>query len=241
MFNIIGKLVLGLSFLALGSCAVKHEVLNKGIAGNNTNDLIKRIDKDIIAEQPDLVIIMGGTNDMLNSSKFVSYEQLSANYTAMVNKLKAQNTAVVLMSPPPVDTAYLFKRHKRTSFTEEPNHKIDSVSSILQQLALTNHIYFINLNKIFKSAGSPNRSAQSLLINQANFNKEDGVHPTAAGYQFIARHLYDYLKENHLLKKNKKIICFGDSITFGAFMNGQGTARGETYPAYLQGLISSRK
>ncbi|GEO06064.1 hypothetical protein AAE02nite_37280 [Adhaeribacter aerolatus] len=229
--------MIALSFLMLGSCAVKHEVLNKGIAGNSTNDLIKRIDQDVLAEKPDLVIMLVGTNDMLNSGKFISYGQFQANYAAMLNKLKAQNISVVVMSPPPVDTAYLFKRHQRALFTEDPNHKIDSVSSIIRQLAQVNQIYFMDLNKLFKAAGSPNPSAQSLLINQANFNKADGVHPTAAGYRFMAQHLYDFLQANHLLKKNKKILCFGDSITFGAFMDGQGTAGGETYPAFLQALL----
>ncbi|WP_372934509.1 hypothetical protein [Mariniphaga sediminis] len=35
-----------------------------------------------------------------------------------------------------------------------------------------------------------------------------------------------------------KIICFGDSLTFGVYMKGEGTAEGDTYPAILKQLIT---
>ncbi len=53
------------------SCKTGYEVLNKGVAGNNSKDLMVRVDNDVINEQPDLVIIMVGTNDMINSKKFL--------------------------------------------------------------------------------------------------------------------------------------------------------------------------
>jgi lysophospholipase L1-like esterase len=66
---------------------------------------------------------------------------------------------------------------------------------------------------------------------------EDGLHPTRDGYRLIAQEVYRYLKQHQLLKKNRRIICFGDSITYGAFMDGKGTAEGDTYPAFLKNLL----
>ena len=48
----------------------KPFIINSGIGGNNTVDLLKRIDKDCLAYKPDLTILMIGTNDM-NSQKHV--------------------------------------------------------------------------------------------------------------------------------------------------------------------------
>lgn len=219
------------------SAYAQHIVLNKGIAGNNTIDLLKRIDKDVISEVPDLVIIMVGTNDMVNSNKIIPYSQFRNNYQQIINKLKTRNIKVVLMSPPLVDTGYIFQRHQRSRFSEDPNAKIDSISHIIKELSNRNHLYFIDLNSSFKSAGSPNRTAGSLIINKANFNIEDGIHPTKQGYEFIAKTVFNYLKKKRLLKKNRRIVCFGDSITYGSFMQGAGTSEGDTYPARLRNLI----
>lgn len=216
-------------------------ILNRGVAGNNTNDLLKRIDRDVIADSPYLVIIMIGTNDMANSNKLISYSQYRANYQQIVSKLLNKGTQVMLMSPPPIDTGYLFKRHKRSLFKESPNSKLDSVAIIVREIASKNSLHYVDINKLFKLAGSPNRTTKSLIINEANFDKKDGIHPTKEGYELIAKNVFNYLKKNKLLRGSGKIICFGDSMTYGSFMEGAGTANGNTYPAELKRRIKKYK
>ena len=41
------------------------EVINAGVGGNSSANLLKRVHEDVIAKQPDLVILMVGTNDAL--------------------------------------------------------------------------------------------------------------------------------------------------------------------------------
>jgi len=48
---------------------VKGQVINSGIKGNTTTDILGRLKKDVLDKKPDLVILMVGTNDMLNSKK----------------------------------------------------------------------------------------------------------------------------------------------------------------------------
>ncbi len=213
-------------------------VLNKGIGGNNTNDLLKRLQKDVLAQTPDLVILMVGTNDMLNSQKLVSYAQFKENYQAIIHRLKAENIEVLVMAPPPVDTGYVLQRHDQNAFTEDLNDKLETAGSIVKDLATANKLHFLDLNCRFKTWGSPSREAQSLIINQANMGNPDGIHPTKEGYARIGHEVYGYLKEKQLLKKNQKIICFGDSITYGSYMTGAGTTQGDTYPAVLQRLLN---
>lgn len=214
-------------------------ILNKGIAGNNSGDLVARIDKDVIAEGADLVIIMVGTNDMINSHKLVSYSNYRDNYNLIISKLKDRGTKIVLMSLPPVDEKYVFKRHDASKYKEGLNVKIDSANSIVKKIARDESLYFMDLNSSFKSSGSPSRDSSSLIINEANFGIEDGIHPTKDGYMFMAEIIYTYLKKQTLLENNKKIICFGDSITYGSYMIGAGTAEGDTYPAVLSILIDN--
>ncbi|WP_349317065.1 GDSL-type esterase/lipase family protein [Chitinophaga sp. MM2321] len=217
-----------------------YTVLNKGIAGNNTNDLMKRVSADVLNEQPDLVILLVGANDMINSHKFVSYQQFDNNYRALIKSIKDKGIALVLMSPLPVDSGYLFQRHERALFQQDPNSKLDSVTTIVKNIAAEQHLGFIDLNRIFKDRGEPGRGAHSLIVNAANMGKEDGVHPTKEGYQFMTTVIYNYLKKHRLLRKKHKLICFGDSITYGAFMDGAGTTTGDTYPALLKKRLNGK-
>lgn len=236
-------LFLLLSFFSIVffSCSAKGIIINKGIGGNNTKDLLERIDEDALSEDPQIAIIMIGTNDMINSKKFLSYRDFTRNYQNIIDKFQSKGIKLVLMTPPPVDTAYLFMRHSRNIYDELPNVKIDSIVHITRKLAADNKTYFIDINEIFKKNGSPNSDSDSLLINFLNSGKRDGVHPTKKGYQLVANSIFNLLKQEHLLKGKVKILCFGDSITYGAFMKGEGTAEGDTYPALLNHLIRGRR
>lgn len=123
--------VLFVATLLSVSAFAQRVVVNKGVGGNNTNDLLKRFDKDVLAQSPDLVIMMVGTNDMLNTKKIVSYELYRANYESIIQKLIKHKIKVVMMSSPPVDTEYLFQRHQRALFKQDPNEKIDSTRQIV--------------------------------------------------------------------------------------------------------------
>jgi lysophospholipase L1-like esterase len=211
--------------------------VNKGIAGNSSRDLISRVDADVIAHRPDVVIILVGTNDMLNSKKFISYSEFRDNYTTLLQKLKASGIKVVLLSPPPVDTTYLFQRHDRHAFRELPNVKLDSARRIVAELAREHRAEYVDIFKVFEGSISTDSGSSTLILNEMNSGRKDGVHPTREGYYRIASEVYNVLEQKKLLRKKRKIICFGDSITYGAFMVGAGTAQGDTYPAFLSDML----
>lgn len=229
-------------FVLLLSCRSSYEVVNKGIAGNNSAQLLARVDRDVIEKDPDLVIIMIGTNDMINSRKFLSFDEYFQNLSEIISKIRAadKTTAILLANVLPVDEDYLFSRHKKELFPIAPNVKLDSLNQALKTFALKHNFFFVDVNKEFRNPTMEFKKYDSLLINALNGEVNDGVHPTREGYHLIATKLYNTLKEAKLLKRKMKIICFGDSITYGAFMSGQGTVAGDTYPAQLLNLLSTR-
>ena len=40
------------------------EILNKGVCGDLTSDMLNRFSRDVVKQKPDYVIILGGTNDI---------------------------------------------------------------------------------------------------------------------------------------------------------------------------------
>ncbi len=221
--------------------AQKISLLNSGVSGNITEDLLSRIRPDVIDIHPDIVIIMIGTNDMLNAKKMIPYNAYRNNLNLIVRSLKENHIKVVLVSPPPVDVNYLYKRHDKKLYDQTPDTKMDSISRIMEFLCKDDSAYFINVNTLFKRKGIPDHNKDLYIKNKMNSGEEDGVHPTAKGYQLIAKYIFKCLQKEKLLTKDGTILCFGDSITFGKNVRGEGTATGQTYPAYLADLIKNHK
>jgi lysophospholipase L1-like esterase len=212
-----------------------NHLLNKGFPNNNVTNLNHRLNRAVLKHHPSLVIIMIGTNDMVNPPKMLSFDKYRRKLNKLVKNITQQGADVLLLSPPPVDTTELFSRRDSKKFKIAPNVKIDTVTRIMRQTALDQHCMFLDINAVFRAHHSPNESGESLIRNEANAGSKDGVHPTAAGYKLIAESVFKFLKKRD--KHYQRIICYGDSITFGAYARGEGSTRGKTYPAVLKRLL----
>ncbi len=213
------------------------QIVNAGIPGNNSSDLLKRFDQEINQAKPDLAIIMVGTNDMLNTKNLVTYSNYRSNLRTMVTRLKAKGIKPLLICPPPADTTYLYERHDRKAYAEMPNEKMDSVRNIIKELAVENNCGYVDVYDAFVKLNVPKHNSDDYIRNEINSNARDGVHPTPKGYDLIAKAVFNYLITTKTVFSGMKIICLGDSITNGVHVKGAGTAIGETYPGVLYRLL----
>jgi len=207
------------------------QVINAGVGGNNTTDLMARIEKDCLLQQPDLVIFMAGTNDM-NSKKFVSLPVYEKNMQQMISSMKKIKSDIMLMNLLPVYEPYLFTRHERSFYDPEGHSgRLQQMNASIKKLALQNKTAFTDLYRVFSRVGNIGTDASSLIKNEANSKTTDGLHPTADGYRVMAVAIHAALV-CHQFANKKKIVCFGDSITKGDGIDGGGN-----YPSYLQKLL----
>ncbi len=210
--------------------ADNYTVINAGVGGNNTADLLKRIDKDCLAHKPALTVLMIGTNDM-NSRKHIPLPQYRENLSALIEKIKGVNSQVLLMTICPFINEYLFTRHDKAHYgAEGPAGRRAEVNRTIRALAEQYNTSFLDLGALFDKAGKVGLDKHSLIQNEANTNKTDGVHPTPDGYRFIALAVYQHIVYNQL--PQSRIVCFGDSITAG-----DGGVQKESYPAWLLRLL----
>lgn len=205
-------------------------VFNAGIGGNNTVDLLQRMDKDCLSHQPDLTILMVGTNDM-NSRKYIALPEFEANLRKIVGQLVAAKSRVLLMTILPVYEPYLFTRHPR-AFYEPEGHagRKKKVNDVIRKIAADYRQELLDMGFIFQQVGNVGEEEDSLIQNVRNSKEEDGVHPTPAGYRTMAVALYEYIIQRKL--PHNRVVCFGDSITLG-----DGGMEGNSYPAYLKKLL----
>lgn len=205
-------------------------IINSGIGGNNTIDLLNRIEKDCYAYSPQLTILMIGTNDM-NSAKHVALNQYEINLTQIIKGIKSKGSKVMIMTILPPYEPYLLMRHPEVFYQPEgPSGRRKQVNEVIKKVAGKHSIHLLDMGHRFEVIGKVGLDKDSLIKNEANSNQKDGIHPTANGYRFIALAVYDYIVTNKLPQTN--IVCFGDSITYGNSKDK------DSYPAYLKQLLS---
>lgn len=69
------------------------EIINKGTSGDTTADGLKRIE-DILAEDPDIVLLLFGGNDAL---KKIPLKETKKNLEKMIQKLQNEGAVIILL------------------------------------------------------------------------------------------------------------------------------------------------
>lgn len=71
-------------------------VANRGVAGEDIDDMVRRIDPDVLAAHPDLVVWQAGSNDSLRG---VPLERFKAELRDGIAAMRAGGAEVLLMEP----------------------------------------------------------------------------------------------------------------------------------------------
>jgi lysophospholipase L1-like esterase len=197
----------------------KLEVINLGVPGNTARDLLARI-KDVTNLKPDLVIIMIGTNDAGSGGKI--YRSFRSNLDRIINKIQEANAKVILLTPPPCLPSSKFYGNRE---------KLDLICSTISAVSKDKSCEVVDIHSYISSVLKQTDSV--------SIYNPDGIHPNKTGYSDISNFLLSYFRQ-HPLNRGFKIVCFGDSITYGYEVDGQGTSNGDTYPAdLLRGIYYS--
>jgi len=215
-------------------------IVNQGVNGNNTSDVIARL-STINAQLGNLVILMIGTNDWRYpvAGNRRTPAQYQANLVTIVQSLKANGSQVLLMSMPPIINAesdYVCPFYSQASGCDA-NATGDQFRAKVPLVATSESVMFLDMNQKFIDIGQPTYAIDSYMENALNSSSTDGVHPRPIGALFIAQKINEYLVSNNL--HYSKIVCVGDSITYGDGLTGGGTATGQTYPAQLKILLNT--
>jgi lysophospholipase L1-like esterase len=147
-----------------------HPVINAGVAGEISADGLKRLPVVLDEEQPQLLILIHGGNDILRR---IPHEQTVANLTAMITDAKKRNIKVVMLGVPALQ---LFSAVGLFSLESDP---------LYQQVAEAENVP-IDL-----------KSLPEIISNHEL--KSDQVHPNAQGYQRLAEAVFTLLKNTGAL------------------------------------------
>ncbi len=213
-------------------------VINAGHSGWNSAQLLKTCAKELEEAKPDLVILLIGTNDNLNSRNLIPPEVFQENLQKMVKMIRQSGAEVLLCEIPDANQELMTGRHKKGFFKyKSAEEKVARANEIIAGVAAAEKVPLLKTTEVL---GKSTLEKDSLFFNPANSGNADGVHPTPEGYAKLAQAIAERIKKEGL--SPKRILCLGDSITAGARVKGRGTAGegAETYPARLAALMNER-
>jgi isoamyl acetate esterase len=157
-----------------------YELIGAGIGGNKVYDLYLRMEEDVLAKNPDVVVIWVGVNDVWHKRSYgtgTDADKFEKFYNAIIKKLQAKNIKVLICTPAAIG--------ERTDFSNELDGDLNKYSSIIRDIAKNNNCGLIDLRKFLL--------AYDLTNNKDNKDRgvltTDGVHLNEAGNKAIAEEM----------------------------------------------------
>jgi len=141
------------------------KVMDRGIGGQTTPQMLLRFYSDVVALRPKVVHIMAGTNDVSGNTGAETDESVVSNIRAMIDLAKANRIGVVLSAITP-------SRQFVARPGVDPSGRIAAVNKQLVKLAAEMHVTYVDYTPVLAD------SAGGLADALGN----DGLHPNRDGY-----------------------------------------------------------
>jgi len=163
----------------------QYEFIGAGIGGNKVYDLYLRMDSDVLAKNPDVVVIYIGVNDVWHKASYgtgTDPDKFEKFYNAIIKKLQQKRISVILCTPAVIG--------EKTDFTNQQDGDLNRYSVIIRNLAAQNNLPLVDLRQKFldynKQYNTENKE-QGILT-------RDRVHLNAKGSQLVAEEMWKILK-----------------------------------------------
>lgn len=165
--------------------AGNYEFIGAGIGGNKVYDLYLRIENDVLAKAPDLVVIYIGVNDVWHKSSSgtgTDADKFEKFYQAIIERLKAKDIKIILCTPAAIG--------EKTDFSNPQDGDMNEYSNIIRRIAKKNELRIVDLRKAFLDYNlkyNPDNKDRGILTT-------DRVHLNAKGNQLVADEMWKVIK-----------------------------------------------
>ena len=173
------------------------EVVNHGVAGEQSDEMLARFDRDVATLHPDSVVLWGFINDVFRAPRADIVERLSRtkeDFVAMIGRARAAGIQPILATEVTI-------RHKagwmedvharvgrllgRASYQDYVNGHVRAVNAWLRALARTEGLLLLDFESVVSGADGARRR---------EYAQEDGSHISPDGYAAIDRYAAPLLR-----------------------------------------------
>lgn len=166
------------TYLAERFTDVEFEFIDLGIGGNQTKDLVARLDSDFVDIQPDVVSILIGINDVWHHAEdrsWIEDDVFEERYRTVLEALKTKTNAKIMIMEP-----FLIPVEDKLFFRVDLAPKIEIIRKLAREYA---DVYMPTDGLL----------ASAYTCKEPTYFAADGVHPTEAGADYIGKLYVDYI------------------------------------------------
>jgi len=163
----------------------KYDIVGAGIGGNKIYDLFLRMDKDVLDQHPDVVVIWVGVNDVWHKASHgtgTDYDKFGKFYEAVVKKLQSNGIQVILTTPAAIG--------ERNDYSNTQDGDLNMYSNWIRKYAADNKLGLVDLRKTFHEYSVANNPKNE----EAGILTTDRVHLNAKGNAFVAEQMWNAIK-----------------------------------------------
>ncbi|MEP7373585.1 MAG: GDSL-type esterase/lipase family protein [Chitinophagaceae bacterium] len=164
-------------FINQQSLQEKYELAGAGIGGNKVYDLYLRMEDDVMAKDPQAVVIYVGINDVWHkttSGTGTDLDKYEKFYVALIKKLQVKNIKVLVCTPSVIG-------EKKNSANPQ-DADLDKYSAVIRKLATTYNCTLIDLRAAFAKYEMESNSEDK----ESGVLTTDRVHLNDKGNQLVA-------------------------------------------------------
>jgi lysophospholipase L1-like esterase len=186
---------------ALQSIGSSLGVYNAGVPGNTTAAALKRLQSDVLAYKPRIVVMQFGINDSAvdvwrkppATQPRVGLETFLANYRAMIAAARKQGAKVVLMTTNPLRwTSKTRELYGKPPYKLEAEDGFESANLIAYNKAIRALTKELDVPLVDVRAAYPDFAAKhKLTIDEMLL---DGMHPGDSGHELVAELLVPVIR-----------------------------------------------
>ena len=147
-------------------------VINTGISGNKTQDILDRLDWRVLRFKPDIVFLMIGTNDSTFGGDGI--ETFRSNIAVFIESVRQAGAIPVINTPNPILTEYSPNRDDLPHYIE-----------VLREMAQINNVVLIDHYQHWTTS-KPDINSMMMWLN-------DSLHPNEYGHREFARLIFKTL------------------------------------------------
>lgn len=150
---------------------VNATAIPAGISGHKSNDMLARLERDVLSKKPDWMTLSCGVNDVWHGAGGVPLDQYKKNIATIVERCQTAGVKVMILTSTMIGE-------------DQPNvnnQKLVAYNEFLRTLAKEKNCLLADLNADMQAA-----IAQAGTAKKGNLLTADGVHMNPAGNQMMA-------------------------------------------------------
>ena len=161
------------------------QLIGAGVSGNKIYDLYLRIENDVLAKNPDVVIIYIGINDVWHKSTSgtgTDADKFEKFYRAIIKKLQEKQIKVILCTPTTIG--------ERNDYSNEQDGDLNKYSNIIRGIAKDLNLPLCDLRRAFTEYLKTNNPANL----ERGILTVDRVHLNDNGNLKVANEMWQVIK-----------------------------------------------